>query len=68
MTGLENGQLDLEAAIFRARSGDVTLTQTEVRLLSYLLERPMALAILALLVASLFGTRLVDILKRRVAA
>lgn len=35
---------------------------------SYLLERPMALAILALLVASLFGTRLVDILKRRVAA
>jgi len=40
MTGLENGQLDLEAAIFRARSGDVTLTQTEVRLLRYLLERP----------------------------
>ncbi|MFZ9052428.1 MAG: tripartite tricarboxylate transporter permease [Woeseiaceae bacterium] len=35
---------------------------------SYLLERPMALAILALLVASLLGTRLVDILKRRVAA
>ena len=33
---------------------------------SYLLQRPMALAILALLAASLFGTRLVDTLTRRV--
>ncbi len=33
---------------------------------SYLLERPMALAILALLVASLFGSKLVDMLTRRV--
>jgi putative tricarboxylic transport membrane protein len=33
---------------------------------SYLLERPMALAILAMLVVSLFGTRFVDWLMRRV--
>lgn len=33
---------------------------------SYLFERPMALAILALLVVSMFGTRMVDLLLRRV--
>ncbi|MDH3531619.1 MAG: tripartite tricarboxylate transporter permease [Gammaproteobacteria bacterium] len=33
---------------------------------SYLLQRPMALVILALLAASLFGTRLVDALTRRI--
>jgi putative tricarboxylic transport membrane protein len=33
---------------------------------SYLLERPMALTILALLVVSLFGSKLVDVLMRRI--
>jgi putative tricarboxylic transport membrane protein len=33
---------------------------------SFLLERPMAMAILGLLVFSLFGSKLVDALKRRV--
>jgi len=33
---------------------------------SYLLERPLALAILALLVVSMFGSRMVDLLLRRV--
>ena len=40
VTNLENGRLDLDAAVFRSRSGDVTLSQTEIGLLRYMLERP----------------------------
>lgn len=38
MENLEHGQLDLDGSVFRARTGDIRLTQTEVRLLRYLLK------------------------------